>query len=132
MDKNKVNGIVLKIKDDNEEMSMHLFLVDDTGSMLDMPSIPLTDEEEIYKDFKETQIGFVNVDFKPLDPNGSLELNTFEDFKKFSFAIRDLFSCTIYREGTEDEEVTALETMHEKKIFDLVKQIYRSEVLHEN
>ena len=117
------NAIVVKVKD-----GIHMFLFDDNGSLLDLPSIPITDDDNIYKDLKETQLQFVHVRWQKINPEDEINFENYEDFKKLKYNLRDLFSYTIYREGTDDEEVPILEVMEQNKIEDIVKHLYKGDV----
>lgn len=120
-ERNVANGIVVKV-----EGKIQMFLLDDDGNVLDMPSIPITDDDHIYDALKETQIQFMNVELSKIDPDDSIDFSNYDDFQKLQYSIHDLFSITIGKgEKKEDiDEVSVLTVMKEHALADLVHSIF--------
>mgnify|MGYP003587365504 CR=1 FL=1 len=115
------NGIVFKIED-----NIHMFLLDDEGNILDTPSIPITDYDNVYDNLKDSQIQFMNVEFEKIDPDDSIDFNDYDDFTKLQYRISDLFTTTLGNGETEDDivEVSVLQVLKDGSLSDIVHSIF--------
>jgi hypothetical protein len=122
-ERSKANAIVFRIED-----MIHMFLLDDNGELLDLPSIPISDDEHIYDNLSESQIQFVNVVFSPIDSNKEMKFETYEDFEDLEYHIKDLFSYTLGK-GKENnvKEITIMDVMKDNALFDMVKLLYKGD-----
>lgn len=99
----KPNSIVFKI-----ENVVHVFLLDlEKNEIFDLPSIPITDSENVYEWMKPSQISFARTMFSTLDDK-PVEVKTYQDLENLKYKIRDLFSITI---ADKDENETPVETV---------------------
>ena len=99
----KPNSIVFKI-----ENVVHVFLLDlEKNEIFNIPSIPITDSENVYEWMKPSQISFARTMFSTLDDKPA-EVKTYQDLENLKYKIRDLFSITI---ADKDENETPVETV---------------------
>ena len=117
----KPNSIVFKI-----ENVIHVFLLDlEKNEIFDLPSIPITDSENVYEWMKPSQISFARTMFSTLDDKPA-EVKTYQDLENLKYKIRDLFSITI---TDKDENETLVATvLKEGGLNQLIKGILVQEV----
>ena len=115
------NSIVVKIKD-----QLHMFLFDENGTLMDIPSIPISDEQDVYKNISYNNIMFTSVTFEPIDPSDATKLETYKDFEKFKYHIIDAFSYTVT--DKENNPTTIESLMKESKLQSAVYDLYKGDV----
>lgn len=108
------NSIVLRIED-----AIHVFLIDE-NEIVNIPSIPISDNENVYEWLKPTQISFSNTKFSTLD-NKPANIEKHEDFQDLKYSIRDLFSITIF--DKEGKETAAELVLKEGSLNNVIKQV---------
>jgi len=115
------NSIVVKVKD-----QLHLFLFDEQGTLMDIPSIPISDEQKIYENITDSNIMFTTVTFEPIDPSDNSKLETYEDFERFKYHISDVFSYTV--SDKDGNPITVGSLMEEGKLQSAVYDLYKGDV----
>ena len=117
----KPNSIVFKI-----ENVIHVFLLDlEKNEIFDLPSIPITDSENVYEWMKPSQISFAKTMFSTLDDKPA-EVKTYQDLENLKYKIRDLFSITITDKNENETPVATV--LKEGELNQLIKGILVQEV----